>query len=333
MPRGPDSLVTALGFTRYQERLYLRLLSQSGREVLAVAEALVRDPADLASDMEPFIRDGLVRIENGRVFVATPGEAVGVILSETADAAARAEVRLRDLATALPFLSATTVRPRTDDLHGVTPLDGEVSSGGDVTGLLAALLLQAKGDVLQLRPDQWRVASGHPAADPMNDILRELVGQGRRLRTIYPVRALQDAPDVLAYRAEIGEEIRLLPDVPTRMLVLGKTHAILPEPLGMVDEPRSLVRQRGIVEALSWLFEELWDGAAPVPELAGAGAPSDQRRFLLQQLADGAQDEQIARRLGISLRTVRRRVAELMGELGAESRFQAGVEASRRAWI
>jgi DNA-binding NarL/FixJ family response regulator len=35
----------------------------------------------------------------------------------------------------------------------------------------------------------------------------------------------------------------------------------------------------------------------------------------------------------MSLRTVRRRVAELIEELGAQSRFQAGVEAVRRGWI
>jgi DNA-binding NarL/FixJ family response regulator len=61
--------------------------------------------------------------------------------------------------------------------------------------------------------------------------------------------------------------------------------------------------------------------------------PDDLRRFLLEALGSGAQDEQIARRLGLSLRTVRRRVAELMEELGAQSRFQAGVEAARRGWL
>jgi hypothetical protein len=30
---------------------------------------------------------------------------------------------------------------------------------------------------------------------------------------------------------------------------------------------------------------------------------------------------------------VRRRVADLMTELGADTRFQAGVEAARRGWI
>ena len=53
----------------------------------------------------------------------------------------------------------------------------------------------------------------------------------------------------------------------------------------------------------------------------------------LLQLTEGAKDEQIARTLGISLRTVRRRIADLLSELGADSRFQAGVEAVRRGWL
>jgi DNA-binding NarL/FixJ family response regulator len=57
------------------------------------------------------------------------------------------------------------------------------------------------------------------------------------------------------------------------------------------------------------------------------------RALLVDQLASGAKDEQIARALGLSLRTVRRRVAQLLDELGAGSRFQAGVEAVRRGWI
>ncbi|MEZ5193006.1 MAG: hypothetical protein R2734_11170 [Nocardioides sp.] len=44
-------------------------------------------------------------------------------------------------------------------------------------------------------------------------------------------------------------------------------------------------------------------------------------------------DEALARRLEVSPRTVRRIMAEVMSELGAASRFQAGVEAARRAWL
>ena len=50
-------------------------------------------------------------------------------------------------------------------------------------------------------------------------------------------------------------------------------------------------------------------------------------RALLRMLTTGLTDEAAARRMGMSLRTYRRRVAELMRLLEAESRFQAGVRA------
>jgi DNA-binding CsgD family transcriptional regulator len=122
-------------------------------------------------------------------------------------------------------------------------------------------------------------------------------------------------------------------DLPSRMLIIGTTHAVLPEPLGFADEPRLLIRQPAIVGGLTLLFETLWERAESVTGLEHGRTRADPRRFLLQQLAAGAQDEQIARTLGISLRTVRRRVAAVLTELGADSRFQAGVEAVRRGWI
>ena len=167
----------------------------------------------------------------------------------------------------------------------------------------------------------------------MNQLVAEAVASGRRARAIYPVRALTEAPAVLQARADVGEEVRVLPEVFTRLLVIGTTHAILPEPLGQITTPRTMVRQRGLVEALGILFEELWQRASPVAEYERGAKHDEPRRQLLQQLAAGAQDEQIARRLGMSLRTVRRRVAEVMAELGADSRFQAGVEATRRGWL
>jgi len=44
-------------------------------------------------------------------------------------------------------------------------------------------------------------------------------------------------------------------------------------------------------------------------------------------------DEAAARRLGVSLRTVRRWASHLADRLGARSRFQAGVRARERGWI
>lgn len=83
--------------------------------------------------------------------------------------------------------------------------------------------------------------------------------------------------------------------------------------------------------ALTLLFELYWEKAVPVSELSGPR--SSERTFLLRQLQAGAKDEPIARTMGLSPRTVRRRISQLMIELGADTRFQAGAEAARRGWL
>lgn len=323
------TLMTALGFPRSVDRLYHRVLAQSGRELVSVAKALLVTPEELQQQLAPLLAHDIARIEGSRLFVAGPVEAVGRMLTETSGAAARAHAQLEAVTAAIPFLAAPAAKPGPGEVTEVLPLDGEVSSGGQPVELLSALVEASKGELLSLRPDQFRA----PQEDRMADVVRRAIVAGRRSRAIYPVRALSEARETLVHRAEAGEQLRVLPDLPTRMFIIGGTHAILPEPLGFADEPRTLTRQRGLVEALTCWFELLWDRAQPVEGLDPAESRPDLRRFLLQQLATGAQDEQIARRLGVSLRTVRRRVADLLADLGAESRFQAGVEAARRGWL
>jgi DNA-binding CsgD family transcriptional regulator len=202
-----------------------------------------------------------------------------------------------------------------------------MSSGGNALALLTALIEQSNGDLLFLRPDTWLM----PRESAISRVVGRAVASGRRSRAIYPVRALHEVPEMLRARIEEGEEIRLIDHMPTRLFVISGTHAVLPEPLGFADEPRLLVRQGALVEALTLLFELYWERSVAVPELEGARP--DQRAFLLRQLASGVKDEQIARTLGLSLRTVRRRVSDLMIELGVDTRFQAGAEAVRRGWL
>lgn len=325
----PSSIITALGLSASADRTYQRVLAQSGREVPWVAAALLSTPEGLLDELRPLLDLGVVRVEDSRVFVESPTEALTRLASRQAAEADSAGQRLAALAAAIPFLVASTARPGPGEVHDIEPLDGEISSGGQPVGLIAALIERSKGDILWLRPDQWRI----PREDQMLTVIERVIATGRRSRAIYPAHALTEAKATLVARAQAGEQIRVLPHLPTRMFIIGTTHAVLPEPLGFVDEPRSLIRQRGLVEALTLLFEMLWDRAVPVPELDRGEARPDLRRLLLMQLADGAKDEQIARTLGISLRTVRRRIADLLIELGVDSRFQAGVEAVRRGWL
>jgi hypothetical protein len=211
------------------------------------------------------------------------------------------------------------------------PSDLALVEGPDVPAVVAGLARQGGGDLLWMRPDQWTDGVG----GDVDAWVAEQLGAGRRSRALYPARVLESAPRVLWERAEAGESVRILAEVPCRMAVLGEDAALLSEEHGVPTETRVLVRHPAVVAALRLSFETLWEKAMAVPGLDARRSPQDvlARGLLLDLLADGAKDEQISRELGVSLRTVRRRVADLLDDLGATSRFQAGVEAVRRGWV
>ena len=60
----------------------------------------------------------------------------------------------------------------------------------------------------------------------------------------------------------------------------------------------------------------------PAPVVGGREGTGDPK--LVELLELGLKDEAIARYLGVSLRTVRRRVAHLMAVNGVDTRFQLG---------
>ncbi len=329
MSADPSSVLSSLGLDRASEHLYFRLLPLSGHTVVGVARMVQARPDQLLRDLAPLAERGLVVLTEDRLLVPPLAEALSeLVLRESARASASAQ-KLRELAGAVPHLVAAATRPDEGDLTDIRPLDGELSSGGDPLELLHLMMRTSRGDMLWLRPDAWAM----PRESRVGELLAEAMATGRRSRAIYPVRALSEAPEALVARARLGERVRVISEVPTRMFIFGDSHAVLPEPIGFTDQPRVHVRQRSVVAALTLWFELLWSRAAPVPDLESGHGRPDGRQFLLEQLMAGATDELIARRLGISLRTVRRRVAELMTDLGVDTRFQAGVEAVRRGWL
>ena len=321
------TVLAALGLSEDDERRYQQVISLSGTPVAGVAAALGVPVEHLAGPLAALFEHEIASVREGRLRVLPLPEVVARALAREAAATVRTRERLDDLAAAIPLLVAAGSRPGPGEVEGLGAIDGEVSAGGNALALLTALIEQSKGDLLFLRPDTWAM----PRESAISRVVGRAVASGRRSRAIYPVRAAREAPDALRARAAEGEEVRVIDDLPTRLLVIGTTHAIVPEPLGFADEPRILVRQGAIVGALTLLFELYWERSVAVPELLGSRP--EQRTFLLRQLASGAKDEQIARTLGIGLRTVRRRVADLMIELGVDTRFQAGAEAVRRGWL
>ena len=102
----PFSVMTALGFPPAVDRLYERVLKQSGRELVSVAQALLRTPEELLDDLAPLLEARWCASRGPRVFVESPPAAVARLVAEQATDAARARRRLDALAAAIPFLTA-----------------------------------------------------------------------------------------------------------------------------------------------------------------------------------------------------------------------------------
>ncbi|WP_433702088.1 DNA-binding response regulator [Nocardiopsis sp. CA-288880] len=84
-----------------------------------------------------------------------------------------------------------------------------------------------------------------------------------------------------------------------------------------------------LVDGVHSLFRAIWDTAVDLETYLRSDVPhlDAEGRMILEALGSGLTDASAAQRLGVSLRTYRRRVAELMAELEADSRFQAGLRA------
>jgi hypothetical protein len=324
---GSVSPLTLLGLRPGDERVYRRVLRIPDARRAHLVDASGLSLAQLDEVLARLADVGLVRLDGDVVHAAPPGEAVGRLITHEIDRLRRRRDDVDALRNLLPTLideHQSSSRPRDGNV------DVEAVERADVVSLVRGLTESSTGDLMWFRPDQWRL----PVAPEIDGLLRELVASGRRSRAIYPARVLEEAPDVLRARAAAGEQVRIVAVVSTRISIMGDAVALLSDRWGSNTGRRLVVREHSLVGALGALFENVWERGMAVPGIdPGAGDLAGQRRLLLHQLTRGAKDEQIARTLGVSLRTVRRRIADIMDELGADSRFQAGVEAVRRGWL
>ncbi|GAA4989293.1 sugar-specific transcriptional regulator TrmB/DNA-binding CsgD family transcriptional regulator [Nonomuraea thailandensis] len=148
-------------------------------------------------------------------------------------------------------------------------------------------------------------------------------------RGIYSPLAFEQ-PGMLAHTRRAiadGEQARL-GQVPVKLAIADARTAVLPL---VSDEDRAVesalvVHPSALLDALVGLFETLWRAAVPL-RLTPDGLEQDRRgpdEEVLALLAAGMKDDAIARQLGLSPRTVQRRVQVLCEQLGARTRFHAG---------
>ncbi|WP_336205341.1 helix-turn-helix transcriptional regulator [Nonomuraea sp. LPB2021202275-12-8] len=175
-----------------------------------------------------------------------------------------------------------------------------------------------------------------------NPIELNLLRRGVKYRVVYDTSVLELPGwlDDVTAGMQHGEQARIAANLPMKLAISDDRLAIIPL-LRAGDSAVSasyLIHPSPLLDALVALFEAIWERSVPVrlTEHAAGGAggelPEDEAR-LLTLLASGATDKAASRALGWSERTVQRHITRLMRRLGAQTRFQIAMEATRRGWL
>ncbi|QKG20128.1 hypothetical protein [Actinomadura verrucosospora] len=154
-------------------------------------------------------------------------------------------------------------------------------------------------------------------------------------RAIYQSNNVEDpaARTKVEAIAQAGGEVRFLARTVMRMKIADEVVALIPLMLS-VSTSALLIRSSVIVGALREYFELLWERAIPYAAPGrNTGDLTQEQLRILQLLVQDLSDEAVSDQVGTSLSTVRRRVSEIRAFLGAENRFQVGLEAVRRGLV
>jgi sugar-specific transcriptional regulator TrmB/DNA-binding CsgD family transcriptional regulator len=323
----PDGyLLGGLGIAPSHEGVYRVLLRHGSADVSELAQLTTLSPGALRRVVAVLEVEGLVTRLTGRRlrFVATsPHVAIGAIAARREEELARARGSVEILAGETRHRSGS---PPEELIEVVT---GQSAVGRS----FLQLNLTARRDVRAfVRPPFAADVSQPPVTQ--DTALR----RGVQARSVYDVSAFE-TPGLLEAARDLvraGEQARVA-TVPMKLVIVDSKIAMLP--LTSDDQHAAhsavVVHQSTLLEALISLFETVWRSASPL-RWTGEDPPEADAPLscfdaeILSLLSAGLKDETVARQLGLSLRTLQRRLREVFESFGARTRFQAGFAVARQ---
>jgi DNA-binding CsgD family transcriptional regulator len=187
--------------------------------------------------------------------------------------------------------------------------------------------------------------------------------EGLAFRVVYDRQAASGASGefMLQRSIEAGEQVRVADTLPVKLLMADAGLAVVSigdESWGVstdaeCSEPVALlVTEPSLLVVLDALFERLWAEAVAIPargapgakspgvrpgqeagEASGGGRPAPIDLQLLGLVMAGLPDRAVGAHLGVTTRTVQRRLRALLDRAGVRSRIQLVVHAVRSGWI
>lgn len=205
-----------------------------------------------------------------------------------------------------------------------------------IRGRIEDLAFFAREEILSVEPYTELTPANIDHSRPLD---MRCLRRGVSIRSVVLGKALGHGPTV-TYLRELsahGAQIRVADDVSERILVYDRRVALVPVDPDDTSRGALLAHEGGLVSNIIALFEKIWDQAQDLLSVvdypAETPALSEMEQRVLGSMVSVGKDEAGARELGISVRTYRRHVADLMRSLGAASRAQAALLAREHGWI
>ena len=309
------------GVDRHDERVLRALLIRAESTAPELSDTTGQPVGEVVAALARLSGQGLVGRLAGppeRYTAADPRTALDALIHPAEQAVRRARDATAEL-TALFHTARAT---------GSTAGPVEVVTGPEISRAFVRMQQSAVREVRTFDRPPYVHAAGNPV-EP------SVLARGVRWRAVYHPDSLAEPgalPEIRGLVA-LGEQARVLADVPFKMYLVDDRVAMIALDPDSATLRSALVYPSALLQALTLVFESCWERAVPLDPAAGVPDISDEDRQLLTLLAAGVKDDAIGRQLGLSVRTMRRRVRRLLDLLDAQTRFQAGIAAARRNWI
>ena len=330
---GGSSMLSALGLNETTEKVYRGLLAFPGFGVDELSAHLLLPEAEVHTALDELADLALLRVSREDPGLRRPvslTRAMAILLQRQQN---ELEARRAQLAASREQVTDLLTKPTTTPGTGSDPIERLLGLDA-IQGRLEELMTTATAEVLAVIPGGPQAPATLAAARLLDE---DLAARGLTRRSVYQdsMRADRTNMDYARWTIGLGAQVRTAPVVPPRMIIIDRQIAVLAVDPDATARGIAVLREPGVLVGLLALFEQTWSGGT---ELDTTKAGDDDgitatERELLRMLAAGLTDEAAAKRLGVSLRTVKRRMEDLMRRLDAGSRFEAGFKAGQRGWL
>lgn len=327
-------MLDVLGLEPDDEHVYRALLGRPNSTSALLSDQLDMPQAHIDKALCHLVGWGLViRSADEQFTAAPPAMALGALISQRQDGLRMAEQALVTFAE--EHRAAMTGNSISDLIEVVTGVDA-------IRHRFLQVQQAARTQVRTFITAPFvAVPPGENSAEPV------AIGRGVHFRAVLD-RAVLEEPGIIADAIESmrnGVQLRVADQLPMKLVLADADLGLVPLAVTPAGEPGAVLLHRsGLLDALDALFETVWRAAHPL-ELSGTGGesgptvelgaegPSDLDRKILALLLAGLTDPTAAAQLGLSPRTLHRRLRHLMDMAGVRTRMQLGGYAIRHGWV